>query len=110
MEAVVERINIVSFLRVSFFVMIFLLTFSGCENGLNEINNPPGNASERNVLCATLCPVEGCTINRVHEYNGVYYYGHCINDCPRPYCCNEGQRHDCPRPHCCDEGQKHRHR
>ena len=57
---------------------VVLFIISGCENGLNYDGN--GLISARNIRSAALDPVAGCTLEKVHQHNGVYYSGHYNND------------------------------
>ena len=57
---------------------VVLLTISGCENGLSHDGN--GVISVQNIRSVTLDPVAGCTLEEVHQHNGVYYSGHYNND------------------------------
>jgi hypothetical protein len=61
-----------------FLLAVFLLIISGCENGLNHDEN--WLISARNIRIAILDPVAGCTLEEVHQHNGVHYSGHYNND------------------------------
>jgi len=56
---------------------VVLFIISGCENSLNHDGN---GLTARNILNAASDTVAGCTLEEVHQHNGVHYSGHYNND------------------------------
>ena len=66
--------------KLGFIAFLSFVLFFSCDNGLSSNNSHNSGASLSNIRSAVYDPVTGCTIEQVHQHNGIYYGGHFNND------------------------------